>query len=65
MIPPFQKYLYPFLCLMGDGKIRNISQVSDDLGKSMNLTSRSLLRPMKQVARTVIMAVAVGLAPGF
>lgn len=23
MIPPFQKYLYPFLELMGDGKVRN------------------------------------------
>lgn len=42
MIPPFQKYLYPFLHLMGDGKIRNISQVSDELAKSMNLTDEEL-----------------------
>lgn len=42
MIPSFQKYLYPFLKLMGDGKVRNISQVSDDLGKSMNLTAEEL-----------------------
>ena len=38
MIQSFQKYLYPFLSLMGDGKVRDISQVSDDLGKTMNLT---------------------------
>lgn len=42
MIPSFQKYLYPFLKLMGDGKVRNISQVSYDLGKSMNLTEEEL-----------------------
>ena len=42
MIPSFQKYLYPFLCLMGDGKARNISQISDDLGKTMNLTDEEL-----------------------
>ena len=61
MIPPFQKYLYPFLCLMGDGKVRNISQVSDDLGKSM----KNLLKHMKQAVRTDIMAAVAGLAPGF
>lgn len=43
MIPPFQKYLYPFLKLMGDGKIRNISQISEALGKSMNLTPEELV----------------------
>lgn len=42
MIPSFQKYLYPFLKLMGDGKMRNISQVCDDLGKSMNLSEEEL-----------------------
>ncbi len=42
MIPPFQKYLYPFLKLMGDGKIRNLSQVINDLGKAMNLTDEEL-----------------------
>lgn len=42
MIPPFQQYLYPFLKLMGDGKVRNISQVSEDLGKEMNLTEEEL-----------------------
>lgn len=42
MIQPFHKYLYPFLKLMGDGKVRNISQVSDDLGKSMNLSEEEL-----------------------
>ena len=42
MIPPFQQYLYPFLKLMGDGKVRNISQVSDDLGNNMNLTKEEL-----------------------
>ncbi len=43
MIPSFQKYLYPFLKLMGDGKMRNISQVCDDLGKSMNLSEEELV----------------------
>lgn len=42
MIPPFQKYLYPFLHLMGDGKTRNISQVCDELGESMKLTEEEL-----------------------
>ena len=42
MIQSFQKYLYPFLSLMGDGKVRDISQVSDDLGKTMNLTDEEL-----------------------
>lgn len=42
MIPPFQKYLYPFLKLMGDGKVRNITQASDDLGKIMHLTEEEL-----------------------
>lgn len=42
MIPPFQQYLYPFLKLMGDDKVRNISQVSDDLGKLMKLTEEEL-----------------------
>ncbi len=42
MIPAFQKYLYPFLKLMGDGKIRNISQVCVDLGKTMNLSEEEL-----------------------
>ncbi len=42
MIPSFQKYLYPFLKLMGDGKMRNISQVCDDLGRSMNLSEEEL-----------------------
>lgn len=42
MIPPFQKYLYPFLSLMGDGKVRNISQVSNDLAKTMNLSEEEL-----------------------
>lgn len=42
MIPPFQKYLYPFLSLMGDGKVRNISQVSNDLAKTMNLNEEEL-----------------------
>lgn len=42
MIPSFQTYLYPFLKLMGDGKVRNISQVCDDLGKSMHLTEEEL-----------------------
>lgn len=42
MIPPFQQYLYPFLQLMGDDKVRNISQVSDDLGKLMKLTDEEL-----------------------
>lgn len=42
MIPSFQKYLYPFLKLMGDGKARNISQVSDELGKYMKLTGEEL-----------------------
>lgn len=42
MIPPFQQYLYPFLKLMGDGKVRNISQVSDDLGEYMNFTDEEL-----------------------
>lgn len=42
MIPSFQTYLYPFLKLMGDGEVRNISQVCDDLGKSMNLTEEEL-----------------------
>lgn len=42
MIPPFQQYLYPFLKLMGDDKVRNISQVSDDLGKLMKLTEDEL-----------------------
>ena len=43
MIPSFQKYLYQFLKLMGDGKMRNISQVCDDLGKSMNLSEEELV----------------------
>ena len=34
--------MYPFLKLMGDGKVRNISQVSYDLGKNMNLTEEDL-----------------------
>lgn len=42
MIPSFQTYLYPFLKLMGDGKTRNISQVCDDLAKSMHLTDEEL-----------------------
>lgn len=42
MIPPFQKYLYPFLKLMGDGKVRNISQVCEELGQSMHLTDDEL-----------------------
>lgn len=42
MIPSFQKYLYPFLQLMGDGCVRNISQVCDALAKSMNLTEEEL-----------------------
>lgn len=42
MIPPFQQYFYPFLKLMGDDKVRNISQVSDDLGKLMKLTEEEL-----------------------
>ncbi len=42
MIPPFKQYLYPFLELMGDGKVRNILQVSDDLGKKMSLTEDEL-----------------------
>ena len=42
MIPQFQKYLYPFLSLMGDGKVRNISQVSNDLAKTMNLSEEEL-----------------------
>lgn len=42
MIPPFQKYLFPFLELMGDGKIRNMPQVTNELGKKMNLTQDEL-----------------------
>lgn len=42
MIPPFQKYLYPFLELMGDGKVRNITQVCEELGQSMHLTDDEL-----------------------
>lgn len=42
MIPPFQKYLYPFLKLMGDGNVRNISQVCNDLAKSMHLNKDEL-----------------------
>lgn len=42
MIPPFQKYLYPFLKLMGDGKVRNMPQIYDELGKSMHLTEEEL-----------------------
>lgn len=42
MIPPFQKYLYPFLSLMGDGKTRNLTQVCEDLSKTMNLTEEEL-----------------------
>ncbi len=42
MIPSFQKYLYPFLKLMGDGTPRNLSQICEELSKSMNLTAEEL-----------------------
>ena len=42
MIPSFQKYLYPFLLLMGDGKTRNLTQVCEELSKSMRLTEEEL-----------------------
>ncbi len=43
MIPPFQQYLYPFLKLMGDGKVRNIkSDVWSELATSMKLSQSDL-----------------------
>lgn len=38
MIKPFQQYLYPFLLLLSDGKPRNISQITKELGEQMNLS---------------------------
>lgn len=42
MIPPFQKYLYPFLVLMGDGKARDITAIGNDLAAIMRLTPEEL-----------------------
>lgn len=38
MIPPFQQYLYPFLKLMGDGKLRTMSDIAPVLAKEMKLS---------------------------
>ena len=42
MIPPFQKYLFPFLQLMSDGKTRSIMQIRKELSLAMNLTEEEL-----------------------
>lgn len=48
MIPPFQQYLYPFLKLMGDGKVRNIADIRSELATSMNLTEEELAETLER-----------------
>lgn len=42
MIPSFQKYLYPFLKLMGDGKARKMSEIIEALAPVMKLTPEDI-----------------------
>ncbi|MGM9860908.1 MAG: restriction endonuclease [Muribaculaceae bacterium] len=42
MIPAFQKYLYPFLKLMGDGKARKMSEIFDALALVLKLTPEDI-----------------------
>lgn len=42
MFPTFQEYLYPFLKLMGDGKVRNLTTIMKDLGRILSLTDEDL-----------------------
>lgn len=48
MIPPFQQYLYPFLKLMGDGKIRNISDIRSELATLMKLSEEELAETLEK-----------------
>lgn len=42
MIPPFQNYLFPFLSLMSDGKMRTVKEAASDLAAKMNLSAADL-----------------------
>lgn len=48
MIPPFQQYLYPFLKIMGDGKIRNISDIRSELASTMKLSQEDLSETLEK-----------------
>lgn len=48
MIPPFQQYLYPFLKIMGDGKIRNISDIRSELATTMKLSQEDLSETLEK-----------------
>lgn len=48
MIPPFQQYLYPFLKLMGDGQVRNISEVRSELATIMKLSVADLSETLEK-----------------
>ena len=49
---------------MGDGKVRNISQVSNDLAKTMNLSEEELSETYETSGQNRITDVAVGRAHG-
>lgn len=48
MIPPFQQYLYPLLKLMGDGKVRTISDVRSELATIMKLSAADLSQTLEK-----------------
>lgn len=48
MIPPFQQYLYPSLELMGDGKVRKLSDVWSELAEKMNLSAADLSETLER-----------------
>lgn len=42
MIPPFNNYFYPFLQTLQDGQIRKVSEISNDLIKTLNLSAEEI-----------------------
>lgn len=48
MIPPFQQYLYPFLKLMGDGKVRNMADIRPLLATAMKLSDADLSETLEK-----------------